>query len=267
MTGSRRIIDAHTHAFPDRVAEKAIPALEAEAIIKARLDGKVGSLLASMDRAGIEASVLASIATKPEQFIPILGWSKSIRSNRLIPFPSVHPDDPEAVEHIGQIAAEDFRGVKLHPYYQGFSIDDKKMFALYEALCESELVLLLHTGFDIAFPHDRIADPEKIVKIIGLFPDLKLITSHLGAWKDWDESERMLLGKPVYMDISASFNFMPAEQAANFMLRHPREFLLFGSDSPWEDQSKLLEDVYKLNLPEERLEALLFGNARRLLRI
>ena len=49
-----RIIDFHAHAFPDALAERAMPALEAEGDIRAALDGKVSSLLRSMDAAGID---------------------------------------------------------------------------------------------------------------------------------------------------------------------------------------------------------------------
>jgi len=85
------IIDFHAHAFPDALAERAIAHLEKEGNAKAFLDGKVSSLLASMDSAGIERAVVCSIATKPEQFAPILKWSREIASQRIIPLPSVHP--------------------------------------------------------------------------------------------------------------------------------------------------------------------------------
>ncbi len=261
------IIDFHTHAFPDKVAEKAIPALEAEAVISARLDGKVDSLLQSMNKAGIEKSVLASIATKPEQFPTILEWSDAVRSRRLIPFPSVHPEDPKAIEHVQEIARGKFKGIKLHPYYQQFSIDEKKMLPIYDCCMHYGLILLMHTGFDIAFPHERVADPVKVLYIAREFPDLLLVTSHFGAWKDWREAERLLLGKPIYMDISASFHFMEREQACRFLTRHPKDYLLFGSDSPWDDQLELLEELSDFKLTHDRLEALLYRNARRLLRL
>ena len=71
-----------------------------------------------MDRSGIDQSVLCSIATRPEQFFPILEWSKAIRSDRIIPFPSLHPADPQLLEHLQVIHDEGFKGVKMHPYYQ-----------------------------------------------------------------------------------------------------------------------------------------------------
>jgi 2-methylcitrate dehydratase len=73
------VIDFHTHAFPDSLALRAIAVLEAEAPgVKAFLDERVSSLLASMDRAGIEKSVVCSIATKPSQYRAILSWSREI---------------------------------------------------------------------------------------------------------------------------------------------------------------------------------------------
>ncbi|WP_319587186.1 hypothetical protein [uncultured Desulfobulbus sp.] len=111
-------IDIHTHAFPDPIAKVAIPSLEKEGGIKAYLDGTVAGLLASMDRAGIEQSVLCSIATRPEQFAPILEWSKEIRSERIVPFPSLHPNDPLLLEHLQTVHDEGFKGIKMHSYYQ-----------------------------------------------------------------------------------------------------------------------------------------------------
>ena len=88
-----QIIDFHTHAFPDDLAARAVSALEKGAGVPAMLDGKVSSLLKSMDRAGIERSMVCSIATKPAQFQKILDWSKAVRSSRIIPFPSIRPAD------------------------------------------------------------------------------------------------------------------------------------------------------------------------------
>ena len=177
------IIDAHTHAFPDAIAERAVPHLAQEGHVKAWLDGKVSSLLASMDRVGIAASVVCSIATKPQQFAPILAWSRAIASDRLIPLGSVHPADPEAVAHIRAIGDAGFKGVKLHPYYQDFFADEERMTPLYEAAIDSNLLLVMHTGYDIAFPRIRRADPQKIVTVKERFADLRFVATHMGAWQ------------------------------------------------------------------------------------
>ena len=128
--------------------------------VKARLDGKISSLLQSMDATGIEKAVVCSIATKPEQFLPILEWSRRIASERIIPFPSIYPEDPAGRRrNVKTIKDEGFRGIKLHPYYQQFDVDEKRMFPIYPAIEQTGLIFLCHGGFDLSFPLQRKADP------------------------------------------------------------------------------------------------------------
>jgi predicted TIM-barrel fold metal-dependent hydrolase len=260
-----RVIDFHTHAFPDAVAEKAIPALEAEADVKAFHDGTLTSLLSSMDRAGIEKSVICSIATKPSQFEPILEWSRAIASSRIIPFASLHPEDPDLPQRVREVKAAGLKGIKMHPYYQHFSFNEPRLFPLYEAISAAGLVFISHTGFDIAFPHDRIVDPVKISAVVKMFPDLKVVATHLGAWQDWDEVEKHLIGKPVYLDISYTLGVLGDDQITSLLQRHPQDYLLFGSDSPWDDQKRALDHFLSLPLKDTLKEKMLFKNATRLL--
>ncbi len=259
------IIDFHTHAFPDALAERAVPQLAQEANVKPALDGKVSSLLRSMDEAGIQASVVASIATRPEQFDAILKWSEKIATERIIPFPSVHPANPNAGEQVRQIHEQGFQGVKLHPYYQEFDLDEKRLWPLYSALQEHGLILLCHTGFDLAFPRVRKCDPVRIRRVIEAFPRLKFVASHLGAWEDYDEVERLLIGQPLYIDLSFAIDWAGPERARKMILNHPPEYMLFGTDSPWMGQAETITQVRGLRLGAER-EQLIFGkNAVRLL--
>ena len=263
------IIDFHTHAFPDALAERAIPALEHEAVqagsdIKAFHGGKVSDLLRSMDEAGIARSVLCSIATRPEQFDSILSWSAEIASDRIIPFPSFHPEDRDYRERIKRIAGEGFKGIKFHPYYQEFYLAEDRMLPIYEVLFEAGLMVVMHTGFDIAFERIRRCDPAQIVEVCERFPGIRLICTHLGAWQDWDEVRRLLIGKPVYMELSFAVEFLEGRMR-QMMEAHPLEYLFFGSDSPWTGQAETLEAVRGLGLEDELLEAVLGGNARRML--
>ena len=120
-------IDFHTHVFPDQIASVAIEALEKKGNVKAYLNGTVTDLLASMDRAGIDCSVVCSIATRPQQFKPILDWSKSICSERIVPLPSIHPADPDRIAQLELIQDGGFIGLKMHPYYQDFYLSEDKI--------------------------------------------------------------------------------------------------------------------------------------------
>jgi len=67
------------------------------------------------------------------------------------------------------------------------------------------------------------------------------------------------------MEISYSMEFMADAEAREILLSHPKEYLLFGTDSPWSGQKAAVERVLSLGLGPEREAALLWENARRLL--
>jgi predicted TIM-barrel fold metal-dependent hydrolase len=262
-------IDFHTHAFPEEIAAKAMKTLieegQKKSNVTAHLDGRISSLLSGMDKNNIEKSIVCSIATRPQQFASIISWSATIRSERIIPFPSFHPDDPDFADRIIQIKNKGFSGIKFHPYYQGFTIDDEKVFPIYEKICEQNLIVVMHTGFDLAFDRNRICDPEKIVRVMSTFPQLKMVTTHLGAWEDWDEVEKWLVGKNIFMEISYALDLLDREKARRIILNHPSEYVLFGTDSPWTGQDKTLSLLKGLDLGEELEENILRNNAVTLL--
>ena len=261
------VVDIHTHAFPDAIAERAVPALAKAAAAPAYLDGKLESLIRSMDAANVDMAVVASIATKPGQFEAILNWSQSIASDRIIPFASVHPADTAVVSHLREIFARGIRGIKLHPYYQDFDLDDPALFPIYATLEELGLIVLCHTGFDMAYPRTRRCDPVKIARVLDRFPNLRFIATHLGAWEDWDEVSKYLIGRPIYLDTAYSIGCAGIERARALILAHPPEYVLFGSDSPWDDQRESIVSIKRLALGDARERLILGVNALQLLDI
>ena len=259
------IIDFHTHAFPDAVAEKAIPRLEKVGNITAHTMGTVDALLASMDNAGIEKSLICSIATRPEQFEAILDWSCAIRSQRIIPLPSIHPDDPDCVKHIQRVKEEGFIGIKMHPYYQEYLLADERLNDFYAALSENELLLVAHCGFDIGFPRTRCADPAQIAQLLSNFPKLRFIATHFGGWKLWDEVEEQLIGREIFMEVSFALKYLEKEQVKRMIRNHPADYLLFGSDSPWDDQKECLRQLEQLSLGSDLFTKITETNALQLL--
>ncbi len=266
---TERIIDFHTHAFPDALAERAMKTLLEEGRrmydVRAHIDGRLSSLISSMDKNNIEKSIVCSIATRPSQFDSIILWSGKVMSERILPFPSFHPADEGFPERISRIKAGGFKGVKFHPYYQDFVIDDERFFPVYERICDAGLIVMMHTGFDLAFERRRIADPARIVRVLDKFPELKLVTTHLGAWEDWDEVERHMVGRNIHMEISYSLEILSREKARHIILSHPKEYVLFGTDSPWTNQGETLSLLRGLDLGEERERLILRENALRLL--
>jgi predicted TIM-barrel fold metal-dependent hydrolase len=139
------------------------------------------------------------------------------------------------------------------------------MLPVYEELERLDLMVAAHTGYDIAFPNDDRASCRKILKITEMFPKLKFVATHLGAWQQWEEVEKMLAGKRIYMELSWSLDFLGAEQARRIILAHPADCVLFGTDSPWTDQGKTLSLLKNLKLPAELESKILQDNAMALL--
>ena len=62
-----------------------------------------------------------------------------------------------------------------------------------------------------------------------------------------------------------TMEFLGAERTRSMILKHPRDYVLFGTDSPWQDQSAELARFRAFNLGPEWEQAVLIDNASRLL--
>ena len=261
------IIDFHTHAFPDSLAERAITSLAAQGDHnwRARLDGRVSSLLASMDAAGVARSIVCPIATKPRQFDGILKWCSDIRSERIVPLASMHPAAADPADQVRQIKAAGLIGLKMHPMYQDFDVDDAILDPLYQVVADAGLLLVMHCGQDIAFPGSLRAQPHQIAAVLDRHRDLRFVATHLGGWKSWDQVREHLVGRDLWMETSFSLDWLDQAEAAELMLAHGCDKLLFGTDSPWTDQAEQIALVNQLSLTDSQKTAILGENAHRLL--
>lgn len=259
------IIDMHAHAFPDSLAQRAMAALEGPIDWKAVGDGTIAGLLRSMDAACVDVSVICNIATKPSQAEPIFAWCRQIASDRIVPFPSIHPLTPDITGWVKRIADAGLRGIKMHPMYQEFAIDEERMDSLYGPIAEAGLLLEMHCGYDIAFPGDTRADVERIVRVLDRHPSLRLICTHLGAWRQWDAVRDQLAGRDVHMETSMSVGLLGAKGTAEIIRAHDPGKMMFGTDWPWTHQTDQINLLRALDLPAEQVQAILGGNAARLL--
>ncbi|MFP4027244.1 MAG: amidohydrolase family protein [Candidatus Brocadiia bacterium] len=245
MTDQTGITDVHTHAFPDGLAHHAISTLEqSQDDARAVTDGTIGSLIRSMNHAGIQRSVVCSIATAPNQFKSILAWSRKVKGPRIIPLASVHPDNENPEVCVRKIAQTGLAGLKLHPQYQDFDLADPGIRPILQEAMENDLLVTFHCGLDFAFPDDdERAHPQKILSIHRNFPELTIIATHMGGWRRWDAVLEKLAGEDIYLETSYTFGYINEEILRKIIDRHPKDRLLFGTDSPWQDQLKTLKKV------------------------
>jgi predicted TIM-barrel fold metal-dependent hydrolase len=260
------IIDIHTHCFPDELALKAIPLLSEKAGIKSFSDGTVKQLKKSMAVAGIDISVLQPIATKPEQTKGINRWAVSVQDKNIITFGTIHPDFADWKDEIRWLTEAGIRGVKFHPEYQDFFVDDPKMFPIYEELAKAGLIILFHAGVDLGYTAPYHCTPCRLEKILDSFPNATIIAAHMGGYRYWDDVEKYLIGKNVYFDTSYALEELGNERAEQLIKAHGVQKVLFGTDSPWRDQTKEISFIRSLNLRSAEINEILGKNASRILR-
>jgi uncharacterized protein len=264
------VFDSHCHAFPDKVAEVAIPKLASEGVwmdVRPFSDGTLSGLIEGMDRAGIRRALLCSVATRPEQLANIIQWSVAIGSDRIIPFASVHPDceDPEGA--VRQVAASGLKGLKFHSQYMNCALDDPRTLRIARAAAKADLAMTFHSGYDLAFEADDLAGPERLRRLHEAAPDLRMIACHMGGWRQWEGVLEHVAGLPIYFETSFSLGQCPPDVLARLLDAHPREYLLFGTDSPWADPAEELARFMALDLPDEVKRAALWENPHRYLKM
>ena len=265
-------IDMHTHAFPDHVAPRAMEKLSAKAEWQAVGDGTIGGLIRSMDAAGVERSAVCAIATKPGQVEGILKWLCAVTDEygrRIIPFGSLHPRDDDHAGWVRRIAEAGVRGIKLHPMYQDFVVDSDAVQPIYLAAMEHQLPVALHCGSDIGFKNNPIPDrasPKRLAALADALPQLRLLCTHMGGWSMWDDVEKHLLGKNVFLETSFTSAFLPPERLAGMIRKHGSHNVCFGTDWPWNDQTAERAHFANLGLSEDDVKNIEYRAAQQLLR-
>ena len=258
-------IDFHTHCFPDALAARVIPMLAANANIPAYLDGTVSDLLESMRTNGVDYSVMLQIATKPSQNRTVNTWAIERNEPGIIPFGSVHPFSSDWSAELERLAAAGVKGIKLHPEYQGVYVDNEAMLPIYRKVDELGLILLMHAGADVGVAPPVHGTPQHFARIVDKLPKGRTILAHMGGWNKWDDVERLLVGTHLVFDTSFSRDFMEPGQMKRMIETHGHEKFVMGSDSPWGAQTAAIGAIRELGLPKAHQDAILGGNAARLL--
>ncbi len=258
-----KILDIHAHIYPDSFATKAALSIGEFYEIPMRHDGTVSTLLALGAEAGISQYLVHSVAVTWQKVDRINDFiAAAVKAHpEFIGFATMHPDHPHIEEEMERIISLGLRGVKLHPDFQHFYIDDEKAMRIYEAM-EGRLPLIIHTGDN----RRETSDPRRMAKVLDKFPNLKTICAHLGGWSQWSTAHQILAGRPnVWVDTSSSLYAITGEEAREAIYHYGTDRVLFGTDYPMWNPAEELRRLQALNLDPVDLEKILHLNAERLL--
>ena len=263
------LIDFHTHAFPEKIASRAIASLSYEGGgLEPQTNGTLASLKEQMRLDGVDISVVHSIATNPRQQHNVNSYAIEMdRDPDIVAFGSVHPDAPDALEELERIKAAGLKGVKLHPEYQRFYADDEKMKPIYQAISRLGLIALFHAGHDYGFAPPYHCMPQHLLGAMKWL-DTPVVAAHWGGVGCGSEVLETLCGRDgLWFDLSFGYSAMPKPIAQQIVEKHSPDRLLFGSDMPWHRPDWELRLLNSLDISESDREKICFRNAQNLLHL
>jgi len=240
------IVDCHTHLVGEAYAGFG-----------------AGSLVESMDRYGVDHSVVFTLDGffgNTKHHNDELARFVGEHPGRLTAFASVYPRAADAADEVRRaVTALGMKGLKLHPWVQGISPLEDYMDPIAEACAELGVPMIFHDGTP---PY---CTPLQFALLAERHPDVTVILGHSGLLDLWPEA--LAAGRRV-PNIWLCLCGPPTYALQKLVDGVPHERILFGSDIGFGSDYQLrhrLEQVRSLDLASDALDAILGGNAARLL--
>ena len=262
------IIDFHTHCFPEKISKNTIEKLSyVSGGLIPQTNGTVESLLSLMDKDNVDKSVVLSIATNANQQKNVNDFAISLKSDKIIPFGSVYPFSEDWEEELERLKDSGIKGIKLHPDYQQFFVDDERVFPIYKKIEKLGFILIFHAGEDFGFPPPYKATPERLRKVVTLI-ETPVVCAHWGSLLMVDDVLKYLCDLDnCYFDTAFGYGTMPKARALSILEKKGVDKILFGSDSPWNAPSWDIDMLKTMGLTEEEENKIFYKNAEKLLRL
>ena len=260
-----KLIDFHTHIYPDPIAEKATHSIELFYELDAKNVGTAERLLTVSKENGIDLSVVLPVAVKPSGVTHINDFAKKMQDEHkeFYCFGTIHAGMENIEAEAQRILDMGLHGIKLHPDTQLFNIDDERMLPVYEMIA-GKIPLMVHTG-DYRYPYSH---PERLRRVMKTFPSLITIGAHFGGWSMPEEGIRYLADmENCFVDISSTFYNTPVEKGAEFVSRFGEDRVLFASDFPLGDPGVEKENLMKMDISDTAREKIAYKNAEKLIGI
>ena len=259
--GEFEIIDAHSHIYPEKIAQKATDAVSDFYDIPMYSTGSSQKLIESGSRINVKKYLVCSAATSANQVVGINNFIKSQcdEHSEFFGFGTLHPDFEDVQSEIDRMIEMGLCGIKLHPDFQKFDIDSKDAYGIYEA-AQGRLPILFHTG-DIRYDYSL---PSKLSRVSKDFPQLQSIAAHLGGYQRWEEALETLSGlSNVMYDCSSSMSMLDPCYAVSVMRRLGIDRIMFGTDFPMWNHKSEAEFLLSLGFERAELEMIFAGNFKR----
>lgn len=257
-----RVADAHAHIYPGKIAEKATANVGKFYDIPMDEVGLPHILHEEGTAAGIERFLVCSVATKVEQVESINNFiaEKCKKYPEFIGLGAWHQDVTDIAGELDRIQSLGLRGIKLHPDFQRFHIDDENMLEVYAECTRRGMIVLFHTGDD----RMDFSSPRRLANVLEKQPGFVCIAAHLGGYREWNDARAVLHGTNVYVDTSSSLFACSVEDARRSIEHFGVEKTMFGTDFPMWTPKDELERFFSMGYGEEDNRKMLYDNFAKL---
>lgn len=259
-------IDFHCHIYPNTIASKAADNVRQfyNGLGNPSIDGSVHTLLDRGTKAGVEKFVVLPVAVQPSRTRHINDFilEQVETQPRFFGYGTIHAAMADITGEVGYIMDKGLRGLKMHPDYQLFPIDDPRLFPVYEMIAD-KLPVVFHMG-DQRYDYSH---PRRLRKVLDLFPKLRVIAAHFGGYTMHDTAAELLHDKDCFFDVSSSLMFMGDGEAEKYINHHGAERFVYGSDFPMWDPVTEMERFMRLKLTDAQKEQIAHITAEGILGI
>ena len=257
-------IDFHTHIYPDAIAAKAADSIREfyDGEGNPTIHGTASMLLERGLMAGTSRFVILPVALRPDRTRHINDFilQKTAEQPRFLGFGTIHAGMENIIDEVDYIRQKGLRGIKMHPDSQVFDIDDPRLLPVYEHI-QGKLPVILHMG-DKRYNYSH---PERLRRVLELFPRLQVIAAHFGSYQIHEEAYKNLKDKDCFFDVSSSLMFMDEGVAENYINHYGAERFVYGSDFPMWDPVVEMERFLKLKLTDDQFEQIAHKTAKQIL--
>lgn len=259
MKNGYHIIDAHAHIFPDKIADKATDGISHFYDLPMQYHGRVAEMLENGSAAGIDRYLICSPATTVSQVHSINAFLASCAAAypMCTAFGTLHPESETMENDFSELQKMQLKGIKLHPDFQKFAIDDPRAYPMYDMIQSSGLPILMHMGDS----RSDLSHPMRLAMVLRQFPHLRVIAAHFGGWGRWKEAHEILRpDERLRFDTSSSLPFLPPEEIRKLLSHFGTENCFFGVDYPMWNYAEELERFFALNLTDAQNRGILSDN-------
>lgn len=261
-----RIIDFHTHLFPEKIAHRAVDGMYSYCKIPYRSTGDLPALAEHMKREHMALCVNHPVCTNPEKVRSCNDFAARVAAvPGFASFGCLHPELKDWRTELRTFKSRGLIGLKIHNEYQEFFFDSRLCQSMIEAAFEEGLMVLVHAGADPVSPDVHRCTPEMIARAMPLLRQGTFIAAHLGGHQMLDDAMKYVVGSPVYIDTSMAAMYYSDVRVRQAVEAHDPDRVLFGSDSPWDDAATAASVLRHVGLDADLLDRVLYRNGARLL--